>query len=233
MPGVVAVYHAAGDDLGLAAFQGFPMLPAAFNRPVFATDTVRFVGDIVAAVVAETERPGRRRGRGGRRRLSTRCRRSSSHGRGALAADAPLLFPEHGTNVCFGTALRRRRRPARRRRRRRRGDDGEPAPGRRADGDQRLPRGAGRADGGAHRAGSRTRRRTRSSRRCAAVLGLEPEPAARRVPLGRRRLRAQGRRRTSSTSSRPRPRCSSAGRSSGSRPAPRTWCRWSTAATSP
>src|ERR1700759_2946911 len=51
MPGVVAVYHARGDDLGLAPFQAFPMLSAAFNRPVFATERVRFVGDIVAAIV--------------------------------------------------------------------------------------------------------------------------------------------------------------------------------------
>ena len=55
MPGVIAVYWAAdGNDLGLAPFQGFPMMPAEVNRPIFAKDTVRFVGDIVAAVVAET-----------------------------------------------------------------------------------------------------------------------------------------------------------------------------------
>ena len=54
MPGVLAVYHAGGDDLGLAPFQSFPMLAETFNRPVFARDRVRFVGDIVAAVVAET-----------------------------------------------------------------------------------------------------------------------------------------------------------------------------------
>ena len=55
MPGVVAVYSAAdGKDLGLAPFQAFPMMPAEVNRPVFAKERVRFVGDIVAAVVAET-----------------------------------------------------------------------------------------------------------------------------------------------------------------------------------
>ena len=42
------------------------MMPATFNRPMFATDRVRFVGDIVAAVVAETPRPGGRRRRAGR-----------------------------------------------------------------------------------------------------------------------------------------------------------------------
>ena len=55
MPGVVAVYHARGDDLGLPSFQGFAMMPPDLNRPIFATDRVRFVGDIVAAVVAETK----------------------------------------------------------------------------------------------------------------------------------------------------------------------------------
>src|SRR5881397_2203756 len=54
MPGVLAVFHADGDDLGFAPFQGFPMIADTFNRPVFAVDRVRFVGDIVAAVVAET-----------------------------------------------------------------------------------------------------------------------------------------------------------------------------------
>src|SRR5579871_5688462 len=45
MPGVLAVYHAAGDDLGLSPFQGFVMLPETFNRPIFAQERVRFVGD--------------------------------------------------------------------------------------------------------------------------------------------------------------------------------------------
>src|SRR5262245_41107824 len=54
MPGVLAVYSASGDGLGLPSFQGFPMMPPELNRPVFADERVRFVGDIVAAVVAET-----------------------------------------------------------------------------------------------------------------------------------------------------------------------------------
>src|SRR4051812_13330052 len=49
MPGVVAVYHAGGDDLGLPSMQFFPMMPPTLNRPIFAKDKVRFVGDIVAA----------------------------------------------------------------------------------------------------------------------------------------------------------------------------------------
>jgi carbon-monoxide dehydrogenase large subunit len=103
MPGVVSVHHASGDDLGMPSFQSFPMMPAALNRPIFAGDRVRFVGDIVAAVVADTK----------------------SHANDAVDAvvveyerlpvvntpmagldsDAPLLFAEHGSNVCFGTDI--------------------------------------------------------------------------------------------------------------------------------
>src|SRR5206468_2170938 len=55
MPGVVAVYTA--DDLGLEPGQGFAMVPAALSRPPLARDVVRFVGDIVAVIVAETRQP--------------------------------------------------------------------------------------------------------------------------------------------------------------------------------
>ena len=53
MPGVRVVYH-VGNGLDLAPMQMFAMMPPTLNRPVFCTDRVRFVGDIVAAVVAET-----------------------------------------------------------------------------------------------------------------------------------------------------------------------------------
>ncbi len=53
MPGVLAVYTA--QSLEIADHQGFPMLPPTMNRPPLAKDKVRFVGDIVAAVVAETK----------------------------------------------------------------------------------------------------------------------------------------------------------------------------------
>lgn len=52
-PGVVAVYTA--ENLELADHQGFIMLPPTMNRPPLAKDRVRFVGDIVAAVVAQTK----------------------------------------------------------------------------------------------------------------------------------------------------------------------------------
>src|SRR6516225_9203978 len=37
MPGVLGVYHARGDDLGLPSLQQFAMMPESLNRPVFAT----------------------------------------------------------------------------------------------------------------------------------------------------------------------------------------------------
>lgn len=101
MPGVRAIYHARGDDLGLPSFQGFPMMPPVLNRPIFAKDVVRFVGDIVAAVVATSKAEATDAAESviveyeGLPVVVTPAQ--------ALAPDAPLLFPEHGSNVCFGT----------------------------------------------------------------------------------------------------------------------------------
>src|SRR4051812_30902623 len=53
MPGVVAVYTA--ENLEFADHHGFAMLPPTMNRPPLAKNKVRFVGDVVAAVVAETK----------------------------------------------------------------------------------------------------------------------------------------------------------------------------------
>ena len=99
MPGVVGIYHARGDDLALPSFQGFPMLPDTFNRPVFANDKVRFVGDIIAAVVAES------------RAQATDAAQEVIvdvdplpvviNALDGLSADAPLLFPDTGSNICF------------------------------------------------------------------------------------------------------------------------------------
>jgi aerobic carbon-monoxide dehydrogenase large subunit len=103
MPGVLAVYHAGGDDLGLVPFQSFPMLPETFNRPVFAHDRVRFVGDIVAAVVAETGPQAVDAAEAVVVELDPLPVVVVQAA--ALAPDAPLLFPETGSNVCFGTSF--------------------------------------------------------------------------------------------------------------------------------
>ena len=97
MPGVVAVYTA--DDLGLEPGQGFAMVPAALSRPPLARDVVRFVGDIVAVVVAET-----------RAQAADAAEMvivdydplpTVIDPEAALADDAPLVFPEHGSNLAI------------------------------------------------------------------------------------------------------------------------------------
>jgi carbon-monoxide dehydrogenase large subunit len=94
MPGVLAVHTHA--TLELPKVQGFVMLPAEFNRPPLADGVVRFVGDIVAVVVAET-----------------RAQAVDAaelvvvdydplpivlDPEAALAEGATVLFPEHGSN---------------------------------------------------------------------------------------------------------------------------------------
>ena len=104
MPGVLAVYRAEeGHDLGLAPFQGFPMMPADVNRPLFAKDRVRFVGDIVAAVVAETREQAADAAAevvGEYDPLPAVMTAAA-----ALDPEAPIIFPEHGSNVCFATTF--------------------------------------------------------------------------------------------------------------------------------
>jgi carbon-monoxide dehydrogenase large subunit len=103
MPGVLAVYSASGDDLGLAPFQAFPMMPPSLNRPVFASERVRFVGDIVAAVVAESRAQAADAAEAvvvGYDPLPVVTTPAA-----AMAADAPVLFPEHGSNICFATTF--------------------------------------------------------------------------------------------------------------------------------
>ena len=53
-PGVVAVFTAAEMDLAPAK-AGMPMLNQSMTRPFLAIDRVRFVGDVIAVVAAETK----------------------------------------------------------------------------------------------------------------------------------------------------------------------------------
>ncbi len=101
MPGVVGVWTA--DNLAMADFQGFPMFPAEFNRPPLAKGKVRFVGDIVAAVVAES-----------REQAADAAEAvvvdydplpAVTDMEAALADDAPVLFEAHGSNLVFETAI--------------------------------------------------------------------------------------------------------------------------------
>jgi carbon-monoxide dehydrogenase large subunit len=97
MPGVIGVH--TKDTLSLAPVQGFVMLPPVFSRPPLADGVVRFVGDIVAVVVAET------------RAQAVDASElvvvdydplpTLVDVEAALEPDAPQLFPDHGSNVAI------------------------------------------------------------------------------------------------------------------------------------
>lgn len=96
MPGVVGVYTAEDLDMG-------PMPVAASGaseetrRPVIASDRVRFVGEVVAVVVAETEIQAADAAEAVWPDYDLLPTVATPHD--ALADDGPLLFPETGTNV--------------------------------------------------------------------------------------------------------------------------------------
>lgn len=96
MPGVVAIYTAADFD-GMTMPIDFTGHPEPMRRPLIPADRVRFVGDIVAVVVAET---------------ATQAADAADmvwpeydelpvvvDPKTADQPDAPLLFPEHGSNL--------------------------------------------------------------------------------------------------------------------------------------
>jgi carbon-monoxide dehydrogenase large subunit len=97
MPGVLGVYTSA--NLALQPVHGFVMLPPAFTRPPLAVGTVRFVGDIVAAVVAETRAQA----------VDAAEMVIVDYDplppvvdpEAALEEGSTLLFPEHGSNLAI------------------------------------------------------------------------------------------------------------------------------------
>ena len=108
-------------------------------RPPLAVDKVRFVGDPVALVVAETRAQAGGRRRAGRRRLRRAARRRR-HGGRARPTARPCSSRRSARNIATQPGRQgHRRRRARRRRPRRPGPDGEPAHRGRPDGGQRDP----------------------------------------------------------------------------------------------
>lgn len=97
-PGVLAVYTAA--DLDLPAHHGLMVLNPALPRLPLATDRVRFVGEAVALVVAES------------RAAAVDATElvevdydplpAVTDIEAALADDAPLQFPDQGSNLAAG-----------------------------------------------------------------------------------------------------------------------------------
>ncbi len=94
VPGVVAVYTAA--DLGVAPHHGFAPVHPDFLRPPLADGVVRFVGEAIAMVVAETPIAAA----DGAAAIWTEYDPLPAvvDPELALAPDAPLVFPDHGSN---------------------------------------------------------------------------------------------------------------------------------------
>ena len=80
---------------------GFRHVPPSFSRPLLATDKVRFVGDIIAVVVAETASIAA----DAAAEIWMDFDLPGADPEEALAENAPILFEEHGSNVCFETGI--------------------------------------------------------------------------------------------------------------------------------
>jgi carbon-monoxide dehydrogenase large subunit len=95
LPGVVAAF--TGQDLGLPARLAVAVVPDAFARPPLALDRVRFVGEAVAVVVGES----RGAAADGAEAVHVEYEPLPAVVGVEQAArdDAPLLFPEHGSNL--------------------------------------------------------------------------------------------------------------------------------------
>lgn len=96
--GVVAVYTAA--DLELPAHHGLMVLNPDMPRPPLATDRVRFVGEAVALVVAETKAAAVDAAE--LVEVDYDPLPAVVDPEAALDADAPLQFPDAGSNVAAG-----------------------------------------------------------------------------------------------------------------------------------
>jgi carbon-monoxide dehydrogenase large subunit len=100
MPEVVAVHTAASLELG--ARKGFPGIADAFDRPELTPDRVRFVGEPVAVVVATTAAAAEDAAE--QVVVDYDPLPVVVDPRAALAAGAPILFDEVGSNVCHETS---------------------------------------------------------------------------------------------------------------------------------
>jgi carbon-monoxide dehydrogenase large subunit len=94
MPGVVAVWTAA--ELGVAPHHGFMKVHDDFARPPLAVDRVRFVGEAIAVVFAETYEQGEDAASAVWAEIDTLPPIIDPET--AFDDDAILLFPDHGSN---------------------------------------------------------------------------------------------------------------------------------------
>ncbi|HEV3364130.1 MAG TPA: xanthine dehydrogenase family protein molybdopterin-binding subunit [Acidimicrobiia bacterium] len=95
MPGVAAVYTA--ENLGLSDLPAFAMAPSVMSRPPLARGTVRFVGEPIAVVLAETAEQAT--DAAAEVILDYEPLPAVADAEAALADGAPVLFPEHGNNL--------------------------------------------------------------------------------------------------------------------------------------
>ncbi len=102
MPGVVGVFTAADLDLGPMPIEATGATDET-RRPLIASDRVRFVGDVVAVVVAET--PAQAVDAAEAVWPDYDLLEAVATPSAALAKGAPLLFPELGTNVVLAGGL--------------------------------------------------------------------------------------------------------------------------------
>jgi carbon-monoxide dehydrogenase large subunit len=98
MPGVVAVFTAADLDVSPTS-PGVRGVDRGFSRPPLAIDTVRFAGEIVAVVVADSERAATDAAAMVFADIDPLPAVVTTSA--ALAADAPVLHPAVGTNVAY------------------------------------------------------------------------------------------------------------------------------------
>jgi aerobic carbon-monoxide dehydrogenase large subunit len=94
MPGVVAVWTAA--ELDLPPHQGFAAVHDHFARPALAADRVRFVGEPIAVVFAETFEQGEDAAEAVWADIDPLP--ATTDAERALDADATALFDDHGSN---------------------------------------------------------------------------------------------------------------------------------------
>ena len=98
-PGVVALYTAA--DLGLESHHGMVKVHDHFARPPLATDRVRFVGEAIVAVLADS--PTAARDAADLVVVDYEPLPAVVEPEQALADGASVVFPEHGDNVALAS----------------------------------------------------------------------------------------------------------------------------------
>ncbi len=100
MPGVVAIHTSRNTEL--PDNPAPPFIHPSMFRSALAKERVRFVGDIVAVVISETEAQGR--DAADMVIVDYEPLDAVIDIEAAIADDSPVIWPEHGSNIVFTTA---------------------------------------------------------------------------------------------------------------------------------